>query len=162
MITFKQQFDKLTEAYINGQVDPYTSCGCFVGNLLNGNTKWDEARSFEKLISNNPLDECFLPIALCEGEKGIDLIDKVIQKEAEGFYSRIEILQLERSFMLTYQQHGGVSPSEAISRRIRYEINEESLFKAFEVTLDLLKQIHESKGEVVEPFEFVKRQSINA
>lgn len=40
MITYKEQFDKLTRAYINDEVQPFENCACFVGNLLNKNAMW--------------------------------------------------------------------------------------------------------------------------
>lgn len=129
MITFKQQFDKLTEAYIRGEVDAFDCKKCFVGNLLNGNGDWMDCRG---------------DIGELTDEKGLKTI---ISIEANGFYTPLEIIQLEERFMdlapLPSRQH------------------EDLLFEAFSKTLDLLKQIHESKGEIVEPFEFVKRELTN-
>src|SRR5258706_548549 len=41
--TYKEQFDKVTEAYINGTLEPYRSCACFIGNMLGG-SDWDGFR----------------------------------------------------------------------------------------------------------------------
>lgn len=45
MKTFQEQFDKLVKAYMNDKVKPMAPCACFVGNLLNGNMAWSDARS---------------------------------------------------------------------------------------------------------------------
>lgn len=136
MITFEKQFNKLTEAYIKNEIKPWDACACFVGNILNNTNTWSFGRVCTYPANNKPYE----------------LVDNgVIYNEillyAEGFYTPEEIVDLENCFLgnITYTKEGT-------------EMYEESLFKAFEKTLDLLKEIHISKGEKIEPFEFKKRE----
>lgn len=141
MITFKEQFDKLTEAYIRGEVEPYQPCGCFIGNLLNRREEWIHIR--KDFTYKTP---CYFP-----GEKkSFEMAQCIIQEEGKGTYTDQEIVELEYTFMMTYGINGGGFGL----------VNEDALFKAFEVTLEQLKQIHESKGEIVDEFVFQKRQPV--
>lgn len=140
MITFKEQFDKLTIAYINNEVRPYHACSCFVGNLLNGNHRWSWARglSFGTITQITKRYE----------DAQVEII-----KECEGLYTVKELIYLESIFMDNIKYVKVNSPEY-----------EGDLFKAFERTLDELKKIHISKGEKIdEEFTFKKRelQSIN-
>lgn len=164
MITFKQQFDKLTEAYIRGEVNPNSPCACFVGNLLNRSTMWSNGRIYTMLINER------LEPSLCR-PLSYDHLNSVIESikhHSEGLYTLDEILSLEQRFMISYLDGGGSEKDDPIydadidSESVFIKpINEDALFVAFEKTLELLKQIHESKGEIVEPFEFTKRQPQN-
>lgn len=35
--TFKEQYNKIVNAYLKGELNPWDGCACFVGNLLNNN-----------------------------------------------------------------------------------------------------------------------------
>lgn len=150
MITYKQQFDKLTEAYISGKVDPLNSCACFVGNLLNGDYKWGIGRGVFGEVSN------------------ADIIKESIEREAEGFYTPQEIVDLEEKFLRSINTARDNPSAYSNCSKIHLKVikgmpldaaEEEALFIGFEKTLDLLKQIHESKGEVVDaPPVFFKRK----
>lgn len=39
-MTYKQAFDKITEAYIKGEIKPLNSKFCFCGNLCNNDSGW--------------------------------------------------------------------------------------------------------------------------
>ena len=138
--TYKEQFDKLTRAYINNEVDPYRACACFVGNLLNRKGAWINCRSgFSTHL---------------EGEWGIvhdaDAI-KCINEESNGLYTPKEIVDLEYLFLKSFGDSHCNDKSP-----------EDSLFIAFEATLDLLKKIHISKGEVIDETPiFTKRTLAN-
>jgi hypothetical protein len=125
--SYKEQFDKLTRAYINDEVEPYISCSCFVGNLLNNKSVWDFGR---RVIGNIETDASCLRVA-----------QNCIDRESSGLYSVKEIVDLEARFMLCVDNH-----------------NEEGLFNAFSKTLDLLKQIHLSKGEIIDEVPEFKRR----
>lgn len=130
--TYKQQFDKLTVAYIENKVDPYDACACFIGNLLNGKDAWLRCRqgytyevSAFRLIVDDKAFSC-------------------IREESGGLYTPREIIDMEYNFLYTYGHFGK---------------NENSLFEAFCSTLEMLKNIHISKGEDVELIgEFKKRE----
>jgi hypothetical protein len=139
MISFKEQFDKLTEAYIRNEVNPYEPCGCFVGNLLNRHQDWVTVR----LSWASPIADRSLPFY----EDGY----KCIKKESDGTYTPQEITDLEFLFMMTYEINGGTSS------QTKSEKEEDALFIAFETTLDALKKLHEANGEKVDEFTFKKR-----
>jgi hypothetical protein len=154
MITFKMQFDKLTEAYISNKVNPFSDCNCFVGNLLNNNRDWADDRYW-----NGSLIEQNLATTFFSSNRGIK---SVLAKEAESSYMPEEILCLERMFLKTYLNNNHNRRFIEIDADDCGTFNEDALFLAFEKTLDLLKLIHESKGEVVEPFFFTKREPVTA
>lgn len=149
MITYKTQFDKLTRAYIENRVRPMSSCACFIGNLLNGDKNWIYGRRRLYGLSSHSATECI-------NKNGVEQMIEVIQREAEGMYTPEEIIMLEGTFLSTINEVGGtLNGLGTIDDRIREgrqlsETQEDVLFKGFEAALDLLKEIHLSKGEVIE------------
>ena len=144
--TYKEQFDKLTRAYIENRVDPFNDCACFVGNLLNGNEYWGCERTWK--ISGDILDSLDSTYM-----SGTEVINKVLEKESNSYYLPDEIIILERTFLKAFSRHGGKRKGKDGWK------GEDALFAAFEITLDLLKQIHQSKGEIIDETPvFQKRQ----
>jgi len=76
-------------------------------------------------------------------EHSLKLGKESIDLESDGTYTVKEIIALENCFMNKEPYHGDW---------------EEITFKAFEATLLLLRQIHESKGEVIKDYAFTKRE----
>lgn len=137
--TYKEQFDKLTRAYIEDRVKPMNQCACFVGNLLNGKDAWACARG---TAFGTPTVNLY----------GIDAAKFCILQEADGIYTVQEILSLEKEFMVCVEYDGSGNLA----------ITEDGLFQAFEKTIELLKHIHISKGENVdETTVFEKRKLVN-
>lgn len=128
MITFKTQYEKLVKAYISDKVEPNESGACFIGNLLNGAGEW---MCFKHAVYWQSRD--------AEVQNALF----VIQQESDNTYTPKELLQIEGAFMRVWRRYGE---------------NEESLFKAFEHALMLLRKLHESKGEVIEDYGFKKRE----
>jgi hypothetical protein len=122
--TYEQQFDKITRAYIANELNPYEVCGCFVGILLNGNDDWICGRD----LSHG--------VITCN-RSGVEYATMCIQDEANGFYTLQEVLDLEKNFM-------------ALLTNVHSRHYEDCLFIAMESTLEMLKQIHISKGEVID------------
>ena len=139
--SYSQQFNKLTEAYISEKVQPLSPCACFVGNLLNNTSDWILAK---QCINNLfPFDSMFYKQAKSS-----------IIKESNGLYTVEEIIMLERLFMVVTNCFNKEERSP--------EQCENRLFEAFEKTLDLLKQLHIQKGEIIyEVPVFKKRVLIN-
>lgn len=81
-----------------------------------------------------------------EPEDNLKMAVRMIKRESGNTYTPKEILQIEGAFMRIWN---------------RYGCNEESLFKAFEHGLVLLRKLHESKGEVIEDYSFKKRELLN-
>lgn len=153
MIPFKVQFDKLTRAYIEDKVDPYMPCACFIGNLLNGKGIWVSIRKYQPFGFSELLPTCYQPYTFAN--EGLKFVTKV----SEGTYSPKEIVILENLFLHTLEKNTvGRYMAFSESLTLAHPKYEEALFKAFCVTLDKLKEIHESKGEIVDTFTFIKRQ----
>lgn len=147
MKTYKQQFDLLTAAYINGDVNPYDCKACFIGNLLQG-ALWAIAHYRNKH---------WVGTTKLFGD-GIKFIEK------RG-YSYDETTAMEENFLkIIAENTGGGDPLHAggqeiqsqpdgsfkiisINRREKHSNYEDALFKAFESTLEMLRKIHESKGD---------------
>lgn len=149
MITFREQFDKLVKAYMNDEVDPFHLCRCFVGNLLNGRMDWGYIRQRGKYLEceSNPQWKKRIIEHVAEG-------CKCVEEESKGTYSAKEIEELENNFM------GFFNWSHAYYRSLTDEKKESVLFEAFSDTLQMLKELHESKGEVVEDYVFNKREMV--
>ncbi len=85
-------------------------------------------------------------------EWSLSSIEECVKKEANGFYTVEEIEKLEREFMF-----GDMNDGRWFSIQGKI-LDEEALYKSMERTLLMLKEIHESKGEIVESYTFSKRQ----
>lgn len=135
---FKEQFDKIITAYFKGTLKPFSQCNCFVGNLLNNNKQWAKCRHLggdtEEIIER-----------IRAKDKNYSFAESNIKKESNGLYNRFDIIRLEKNFLLTYIRNGK---------------NEEALFEAMSSTLDVLKEIHRSKGEVIEEIVVEKRKLV--
>lgn len=158
MKTFKEQFDRLTSEYIAGNIYPYNGCACFVGNLLNGHDDWTACRVSEDGIRIMTFESSNFSFVYGNARVGKELIKK-------NGYSIHEIVRLEQTFLETLQEECPVESTYVFNeiftpRDTKHPNYEPALFHAFEKTLDVLKEIHESKGEVVEPFAFVMRETV--
>lgn len=146
--TFKEQFDKITGAYFRNELDPYNNCACFIGNLLNKNDTWSYFRNALRTKSKD---------WVCSySGNGTSVLIGVgtIKMESNSFYTPENILALEENFLNhleddDFRSDGGDG--------ISLKATEESIFEAMDSTLDLLRKIHESKGEVIESFDFKQR-----
>lgn len=132
--TFKQQFDKITAAYIENKLDPWEACACFIGNMLNGKDDWINGRYEHGTI-------CYAPEALQSAMR-------CIKEEAGGLYSLREVVDMEHNFLLIVEK----------ANKMDNKQYENALFEAMSSTLDMLKKIHESKGEVIDQYDFTKRE----
>jgi len=127
--TFKEQSEKIIQAYLKCEINPWAPCACFVGNLLNRSGKWVSrlpgSHNRGKIWENHP----GLPHA----------IDSVFI-ESSGLYSLQDVLLLEKNFLDIIDDN----------RTQDWEQTEEGLFLAMVSTLEMLKQLHISKGEIIE------------
>lgn len=136
--SYSTQWNKLTTAYVNNKVDPMSECACFVGNLLNNRSEWAGCRTSEGSFHSPSVK-----MVLCKGSSFYRSGVECIQEQSGGLYTPEDIIAMEQLFLRTVNQLGDY---------------EEDLFKAFCVTLDLLKKIHIKAGEDVDESPvFVKR-----
>lgn len=132
MITpnYETQWQKITSAYVNNRLHPYINCACFIGNLLNGRREWSYAKGIGGGVTNDI--------------KMLRIANRCILGEAAGIYSIDEILAMEDKFMSL------VSLGDTA---------EDDLYDAMVSTLEMLRKIHESKGdETAREIPLTKRQ----
>ncbi len=150
MKSFKQQFDRLTEEYIHNRIEPLQNCACFVGNLLGGKSgRWGLVRDV-----NGYGNGCIKDV----GSPGYIVGALMIMISG---YTIKDILRLENTFLGTINHDGIINTfynnhEKNLAALPDYE---DRLFNAFVATLDVLRQIHIEKGEVIDEIpEFKKRQ----
>lgn len=141
--TFREQYDKIVGAYLRNELKPLTPCACFIGNLLNKNPNWASARDFKGF--DNPVIDFVID------KNGLEVGVFCIKTESCGLYSVEEIISLEKLFLQTISMQWHENACN----------DEESVFNAMTATLEALRKIHESKGEVIEDYVFEKRQLVN-
>ena len=155
--SYKEQFDKLTRAYISNKVNPWDECACFVGNLLNNEGIWSTMRfgNADEIISgaSEPIRVFPNGFLTCTD---VMKAENCIDKESAGLYTPEEICQLENMFIGVIVKSGG--NYMAWQHNEIETADEQSLFTAFSKTLDLLKQIHLSKGEIIDEVPEFKRR----
>ena len=137
--TFREQYDKIVDAYLRDELEPKNSCACFIGNLLNNSSKWVWCRDWN--VKYDPI--------ITTDSKSYLVGLRVITLESKGLYTPEEIVEMEALFL---KSCGGMNWLRDNN------VTEENLFKAMEVTLQLLREIHEFKGEVVEDYTFKQRK----
>lgn len=149
--TYQQQWQKLTTAYMNNEIEPNIDCACFVGNLLNRSNEWSKGRYLGEGFSR-----CNVNPKLRTSELG-NMV-QVLKVQSNNLYTPMDIIELEKCFLKTYFDNGG-TPDDYVDEAWHiHSLKEDALFIAFEKTLDLLKSIHEKKGEVIDtPPQFQKR-----
>lgn len=141
--TFIEQFNKLVIAYLGNKVNPWDNCACFVGNLLNNNGDWYLSAQRARRYAKFNMEVSGFPSIFIPDEEGRNKADICLLQECNNFYTHEEIAELEYIFL----------------RKIWGKFDhEQALFEAFEVALLRLKEIHESKGEIVDNYLFKKRE----
>ena len=121
METYTKQFDKLTAAYMSGEVNPMSASKCFVGNML-GHREWFG------MVHNRKWRE----------------LDKLGTMQG---YKISELRRIEAAFMS--EINGWVWLTKWASPRLQKNY-EESLFRAFCRGLEELKKVHEEHDRMTE------------
>jgi hypothetical protein len=140
--TFETQYQKIVSAYYRNELNPLASCACFIGNLLNNNRNWSEARVFRTMQPD---------VKNYNYEGGI----ACIRQESGGMYSIEEIIEMEKNFLIKAIPDIDFKESFMIKKA-----TEDNLFNAMLSTLEMLRKIHESKGEIVKDYNFTKRELV--
>jgi len=114
--TYKEQFDKITEAYIKGEIEPYRANFCFCGTLCDNSSSW---------------------FGICE-----------VEHHNYKHYNGEEYVMMEVALLDTLRDVDRVD--------IEWE---DKLFEGMVAALEVLKEIHISKGEIIdETPKFSKRE----
>lgn len=145
MITYTEQREKIVQAYLKCELDPFDNCACFVGNLLNNKSQWrdavleyGEASEFKDYATVDQMD--------------ISIGNIAIMLESKGMYTAEDIADLEYEFLEiidenTFRQSVGY---QGIGRKktLLHPNYENALFEAMEITLESLRKIHARKGDL--------------
>src|SRR5688572_14773360 len=91
--TYKEQFDKITTAYINNELQPWQECACFIGNLLNGDSQWAAYRIYEPQGCSFTVPPAIPVFTLFLESRNV-------------FYTPQEILDLENNFLGIMEEKG--------------------------------------------------------
>ena len=154
---YKTAFDRITTAYLNDVLNPWINCACFVGNLLNNDESWAHGRGF------------FMNIPMLNNENCCWQMRECINKNAEGFYSPLDIVKLETKFLNEIEKYLNTGTSVvriyaniegSVKRKDHLPEYEDALYQAMVVTLEELKQIHISKGEDVDNSLSLKKRKL--
>lgn len=126
-MTYKQAFDKITEAYFKDQIKPLSSSFCFCGTL-------------------------------CNNERGWFISPRSEHADSHG-YKGTEFVKMETVFLNTIQEFESDS-GKWNTQNPKYE---EGVFAGMSAALDVLKQIHIERGEIIDEVpEFVKRELLQS
>lgn len=162
--TFIQQYDKIVAAYMNNILNPLCPTYCFVGNMFNGSNIFTRLRRYEN-FTVKPHSWFYRKISSSiQHEIFVRMFEN---KDNMYFYTLKEIISLEKLFLDTiYRKDREI---KRLSNKIHPDSTawvlyptaqkrfEDKLYLAMEKTLELLKAIHESKGEEIPSYSFYKR-----
>lgn len=134
--TYREQYDKIIEAYFRDEIEPYDGNFCFCGTLAGGCVYWSrhdiepsDFRDFETYKYTT------LQFARME-----DALLLTIRKETVGY--SLDGEHFKQLYALSY-----FGERETIKRHSNYET---ALFNGMCAALDVLRQIHIERGENVD------------
>lgn len=128
-MTYKQAYDKIIDAYFKDEIKPLHPCFCFCGTLCDGEIGW----------CRSPLDnhydyKNYTGYEYVRLEKALIHTMRIIRDEVACF----NLLYMEKTNPVAY---------------------EHALFDGMCAALDVLKQIHIERGEVIDEVPvFTKRE----
>lgn len=128
-LTYKEAFDKITEAYIRGEIKPLDCKFCFCGTLSPDNLWYEQRKASD------------YPYTMTEYEQMEDaLFSGLADITGKAIYSGIAICVGER--LINHHPN-----------------SEEALFEGMKRALEVLRQIHIERGEIIDEVpEFTKRK----
>lgn len=137
--SYNEQWQKITSAYLNDRLQPYSNCACFIGNLLGGRSDW--AISRKHIVNRLGLEMNDSVFTFEFGEA--TLMDSI--KFIEGFgYTPEQIIRMEHNFLNLLTNGRGFLVG---SHSGEYE---DYLYRTMVSTLEMLKKVHEDNGEVID------------
>jgi len=149
--TYLEMYNKIVGAYMRNELNPFKPCACFIGNMLNGKSGWACARSFDENGRGHKEIYFFSEETIKQSNLALE--------EVNSFYTIEDIIYLEDLFLNTL--HNKWIKMYPFEVKMLHDY-EDRLFRAMEVTLEALKELHIEKGEVVENPIFTKRQLVVA
>lgn len=158
-MTYQEAWQRITTAYVNGQLDPYIECACFVGNLLGG-SGWGWCRMLNEHHSR-VLDVNRMP----NREFRLNVLQayEYVAERGDNMYSPADIAYLEDTFLSTITKTADKDVSLRIMTVHKDDIRyEDALYEAMVVTLEELRKIHIAKGENVDQIFLSQRKLATA
>jgi hypothetical protein len=132
--TYNEQFNKITEAYIKGDIKPFDPNFCFCGTLCDNEKKWT-CRPYGGYNNNDFFN-----------------MESALYKELIPAGLKVLDFRISNTNVIENWQNIQKSPN--------YET---ALFNGMVAALEVLKQIHIEHGEVIDNVPvFVKRKALNA
>lgn len=143
--TYAEQYEKIVQAYLKEQLQPFIECACFIGNLLNGKREWSRARRPDTPHVHREFEEFVSPDLVLIPSVGpnVSIGLHCIKEEGGGMYEVKDIIAMEQNFLRIYNKG---------------DKSEDALFEAMCSTLEMLRQVHIDKGEIVESIPLKKRE----
>jgi len=135
MNTYKENYNKIIEAYFKDEIKPYDQEFCFCGTLCNNNKDWWAKVHCEVHCNNIGFDD-YSCRELYEMEKAL-LLPLAELSEAE-LSNNID----DADYLLIN--------GEVRKYVIKHEYYEDALFEGMCAALEVLRQIHESRGENID------------
>lgn len=148
--TFIEQYDKIVTAYLKNELDPFLCKACFVGNLLNNMEEWLECRVLDQMTKPRRTFDFYF-----------DMGKRCIDNQSNGLYTPNEIIELERNFLTVLLTNLPVNNGYCKNYWNKVYNQEDRLYAAMESTLIMLREVHESKGEIVENYQFNPRELVS-
>lgn len=146
-MTYKQAYNKIIDAYFKDEIKPFDAEFCFCGTLCKKRSSFWLGSGY----SNKQL-------RMMEGALLVTLQKKTVGFIGEPVWVRDMCLPGDQlAFHLNNQE--GVTEFQILE----HPIYEDALFSGMSAALDVLKQIHIERGEIIDEVpEFVKRELLQS
>lgn len=140
--TYQEQEKHLHEQYIAGLIEPFENKFCFCGNLKG-------ERDYEFLSERTPIGSTFWPMASYTSYELLSMEHALLSEIHKGVIEDKDEWEDDDIFNC-YLENG-----EDVNTHPNYEA---ALFNGMVASLEILKQIHISRGEIIDtPPVFPKR-----
>lgn len=142
-MTYKQAYDKIIDAYFKDEIQPYNAGLCFCGTLAGCDSEWQGLYGEETIMGYLGHEYLKMERALLENIK-TGTVGGSVYGDNIYIAGYSEIINDVRKIVQTHTNY------------------ESSLFKGMSAALDVLKQIHIERGEIIdEPIETFKKRELS-
>jgi hypothetical protein len=146
MITFKEAYDRLMKAYMSCEVNAFNSKFCICGNLENNDRQW-----IRESLNHKRFGKCS-GLLNYSGEEYIEM---------EDAYMGPIIIYFSSNYPNPPDTHGYSRYTSLITQYNSGKIDlpgyEDANFEGFCDAIEVLKEIHRTRGENVDDVVFEKR-----
>lgn len=152
MTTFKEQFDKITVAYIKGEIKPYRNSFCFCGTLdPTASKSWSTLKAMVLCRMSRP--------HWSHGTSDEDLLIHV--------YTGREYIQMESALLFPFAplvlnarliSGYNCTLQEILEKMPEYE---DTLFEGMCAAIEVMREIHIKRGEIIDEAPAFKRRDLS-